>query len=222
VRGDTIQYIYTDSKHNNLLCRVTPIDSVKSLPPYDNEKYKEMILDAAETVLGFFGFNRGKLSLNSIREMPKYPEPYTEHVNVNVDATKTKLNIKRLKRNPLLIEQLILPEKLPEIIKHIDGQTVIYTHYVEGIVSEILKAVRVKGHSCAEYTGDDHTGLDLFLEKQVQVLVGSSPIATGVNRLQDVCHNLIISALPWTNAQYQQLIGRIVRLGQKNDSAAAV
>ncbi len=55
LKGDTIQYIYTDSKHNNPLYRVTPIDSVKSLPPYDKEKYKEMILDAAETVLGFFG-----------------------------------------------------------------------------------------------------------------------------------------------------------------------
>jgi hypothetical protein len=30
---------------------------LKSLPPYDKEKYKEMILDAAETVLGFFGFD---------------------------------------------------------------------------------------------------------------------------------------------------------------------
>ena len=29
-----------------------------SLPQYDKEKYKEMILDAAETVLGFFGFDR--------------------------------------------------------------------------------------------------------------------------------------------------------------------
>jgi hypothetical protein len=28
------------------------------LPHYDKEKYKEMILDAAETVLGFFGFDR--------------------------------------------------------------------------------------------------------------------------------------------------------------------
>jgi hypothetical protein len=28
------------------------------LPPYDREKYKEMILDAAETVLGFFGFSK--------------------------------------------------------------------------------------------------------------------------------------------------------------------
>jgi DNA polymerase elongation subunit (family B) len=58
VKGDTIQYIYTDSKHNNPLCRVVPIENTKSLPPYDKEKYKEMTLDAAETVLGFFGFDR--------------------------------------------------------------------------------------------------------------------------------------------------------------------
>ena len=58
LKGDTIQYIYTDSKHNNPLCRVTPIENFSSLPPYDKEKYKEMVLDAAETVLGFFGFNR--------------------------------------------------------------------------------------------------------------------------------------------------------------------
>jgi hypothetical protein len=25
---------------------------------YDKEKYREMVLDAAETVLGFFGFDR--------------------------------------------------------------------------------------------------------------------------------------------------------------------
>jgi hypothetical protein len=40
------------------LCRVTPIENLKSLPYYDEEKYKEMTLDAAETVLGFFGFDR--------------------------------------------------------------------------------------------------------------------------------------------------------------------
>jgi DNA polymerase elongation subunit (family B) len=60
--GDTIQYIYTDSKHSNPLCRVTPIENTRSLPPYDREKYKEMILDAAETVLGFFGFDRSAYS----------------------------------------------------------------------------------------------------------------------------------------------------------------
>jgi hypothetical protein len=58
LKGETIQYIYTDSKHNNPLCRVTPIENLASLPQYDKEKYKEMILDAAETGLGYFGFNR--------------------------------------------------------------------------------------------------------------------------------------------------------------------
>jgi DNA polymerase elongation subunit (family B) len=62
LKGDTIQYIYTDSKDNNPLHRVTPIENIESIPQYDREKYKEMILDAAETVLGFFGFDRSAYS----------------------------------------------------------------------------------------------------------------------------------------------------------------
>ena len=57
LEGDTIQYMYTDSRHTNPLCRLVPIENIKSPPPYDREKYKEMILDAADTVLGFFGFD---------------------------------------------------------------------------------------------------------------------------------------------------------------------
>jgi hypothetical protein len=41
---------------------VTPIENLASPSQYDKEKYKEMILDAAETVLGFFGFDRGVYS----------------------------------------------------------------------------------------------------------------------------------------------------------------
>jgi len=33
-------------------------DKKKAKLDYDKEKYKEMILDAAETVLGYFGFDR--------------------------------------------------------------------------------------------------------------------------------------------------------------------
>jgi hypothetical protein len=70
LKGDIIQYIYTDSQHSNPLCRVVPIENIKALPPYDKEKYKEMVLDAAETVLGFFGFDRtvyGNLKRNNER-----------------------------------------------------------------------------------------------------------------------------------------------------------
>ena len=57
-RNDIIQYVYTDSQHQNPLNRVMPIgDSIDDFTPnYDREKYKEMLLDAAETVLGIFGF----------------------------------------------------------------------------------------------------------------------------------------------------------------------
>jgi DNA polymerase elongation subunit (family B) len=60
-KGDTIKYIYTDSRHENPLCRVASIGSNnarKETLDYDKEKYKDMILDAAETVLGYFGFDR--------------------------------------------------------------------------------------------------------------------------------------------------------------------
>ena len=59
-RNDIIQYIYTDSQHQNPLNRVASIgvsDNNFGLN-YDKEKYKDMLLDAAETVLGIFGFDR--------------------------------------------------------------------------------------------------------------------------------------------------------------------
>jgi DNA polymerase elongation subunit (family B) len=60
-KGDAIKYIYTNSQHNNPLYRVLPVDNIqrsKGESNYDKEKYREMILDAAETVLGYFGFDR--------------------------------------------------------------------------------------------------------------------------------------------------------------------
>jgi hypothetical protein len=67
------------------------------------------------------------------------------------------------------------------------------------------------------YTGSNHSGLTRFLQKKVQVLIASRPISTGVDGLQKICNRLIINTLPWTNAQYQQLLGRLVRKGQIKD-----
>ncbi|MFL6338901.1 MAG: hypothetical protein ACJ718_07350, partial [Nitrososphaeraceae archaeon] len=65
---------------NNPLCRVAPIDNFKSLPPYDKEKYKEIILDAAETVLGFFGFDRAAYSnLKRNNRRKRWYEELREH-----------------------------------------------------------------------------------------------------------------------------------------------
>jgi DNA polymerase elongation subunit (family B) len=68
LKGDTIEYIYTNSQHNNPLCRVVPIDNIQEEAKtalnnnYDKQKYREMILDAAETVLALFGFDRDAYS----------------------------------------------------------------------------------------------------------------------------------------------------------------
>jgi DNA polymerase, archaea type len=59
MREENIQYIYTNSKHKNPLCRVVPVIHEKegTVTSYDKEKYLELLLNAAETVLGYFGFD---------------------------------------------------------------------------------------------------------------------------------------------------------------------
>jgi hypothetical protein len=55
-RGKMIHY--TNSKHQNPLNRVVAVDGFLENIEYDREKYKELLLNAAETVLGIFGFDR--------------------------------------------------------------------------------------------------------------------------------------------------------------------
>jgi hypothetical protein len=54
LKGDILQYVYTNSQHQNPLNRIATGFAVN----YDKEKYKDMLLDAAETILGIFGFDR--------------------------------------------------------------------------------------------------------------------------------------------------------------------
>jgi DNA polymerase elongation subunit (family B) len=58
--GEGVEYIYTNSHHTNPLHRVIPTAFVGQTQhiDYDKEKYRDMLLEAAETVLGYFGFDR--------------------------------------------------------------------------------------------------------------------------------------------------------------------
>jgi len=49
-----------DAAHSNPLRRVTAVEFIEEGREqfYDKEKYREMLLEAAETVLGYFGFDR--------------------------------------------------------------------------------------------------------------------------------------------------------------------
>ena len=158
-----------------------------------------------------------KLSTVSVRELPQYNiDLHTDHLDV--EATRPQnISIKHLKSNPLSIEQFLTDARIPEIVKHIEGQTIIYTEYVTDVIEKLSKAVGSAGYSYALYTGSDRTGLSRFLNKKIQVLIASRPISVGVDGLQHICNRLIINTLPWTNAQYQQLLGRLVRKGQIRD-----
>ena len=60
MRGENIPYIYTNSKHKNPLCRVVPVlkhEKEGIVTSYDKQKYCDLLLVAAETVLGYFGFD---------------------------------------------------------------------------------------------------------------------------------------------------------------------
>lgn len=166
-----------------------------------------------------------KLANISVREIPDY-KIVENRVDIDVDGEwPPGYESRELIANPLMAEEILTLIRLPKILELIDGPTIIYTEYVGSsddnrsrkIIDVLKDAVEKKlGKGIvATYTGEDHTGKDLFIDGLRDVLIASRPIAVGVNGLQKRTNRLIINTLPWTNANYQQLIGRLIRYGQK-------
>ena len=60
--GDFVDYVYVDTKQFNPINRVAPAEFAET---YDVEKYAEMLLDVAESILGIFGFSRTQLGFQN-------------------------------------------------------------------------------------------------------------------------------------------------------------
>jgi superfamily II DNA or RNA helicase/septum formation topological specificity factor MinE len=155
-----------------------------------------------------------------IRWMPDYKQQLGDPNDfpIAVDCSEFIDEIRALGRNgtPLALEQILTRARLPVIREQIQPKTLIYTHYVQGIDKLLRDALENDGWKVGFYTGDDKSGLEGFLNGNIDVLIGSSAIATGVDGLQQVCNRLILNVLPWTHAEFEQLIGRIYRQGQQN------
>ncbi|MGH7226196.1 MAG: helicase-related protein, partial [Gemmataceae bacterium] len=123
---------------------------------------------------------------------------------------------------PLALEQILTRARLPVIRADVEPKTLIYTHYVQGIDRLLRDALVEDGWKVGFYTGEDKSGLDGFLEGDVDVLIGSSAIGTGVDGLQQVCNRLIVNVLPWTAAEFEQLKGRIYRQGQSRENVTMI
>ena len=88
-RGDTIQYVYTDSNHTDPLQRITPARLISS-ENYDKEKYLEMLFDSAEAVLSVFGFNRSIFGFEKKKAYHWWNEIYQQREN-DIQSAKTEL-----------------------------------------------------------------------------------------------------------------------------------
>ena len=140
---------------------------------------------------------------------------------VEVDCGADLDAIRRVARGTILeLEQVLTELRLPTILANIQPgeKVVVYTHYVDLIAKTLLDAMKAEGLRAGLLTGDtDVTDLEEFLKPngRVDVLIASSRIGTGVDGVQHVCRKLIINALPWTNAEYEQLVGRLYRQGSR-------
>jgi hypothetical protein len=179
-------------------------------------------LDTRPTVPNCMKLHQRLVTLG-IRWMPQYDLGY-EQREVEVDCGEFLEDIRALGRNgtPLALEQVLTLARLPVIRAHIQPKTLIYTHYVQGIDRLLRDALVEDGWRVGFYTGEDKSGLDGFLKGNVDVLIGSSAIGTGVDGLQRVCNRLIVNVLPWTAAEFEQLKGRIYRQGQARSAVTMI
>ena len=165
-----------------------------------------------------------QMTLNGLRYIPKYQIAIKEKDASNstdlwIDGTHLLEKLLKIgNQNYLGAERILLKEKLKAIHPYLRKGVVIYSHFTDRMIKPIVEHLTTLGYKVATYTGDESMELrnenkEYFLQGKIDILVGSRPIATGVDGLQKVCDRLIVLSLPWTDSEYTQLKGRIYRQG---------
>ena len=162
------------------------------------------------------------LLLNGFRYVPKYPI-VTEERTVEVDCSEDAelyLDLTNKEKGDISgIEYVLAEKKLNSVKDELKPGTIVYATWVDGMAELLTKNIRKWGFSVESYNGESGNKdgrkeiLDRFLSGKTDVLVCSKPISTGVDGLQYKCNKMIIVSLPWTDADYTQLKGRIYRQG---------
>jgi superfamily II DNA or RNA helicase len=194
---------------------------------YEGRKLLEIVagrsfgdLETRPTVSNALALHRA-LMVYGFRYRPRYeiefdkPEVVEEVRNDLADAL-------RAARGVLAVEQTLLPAKLEAIRPFVRRGTLVYTHYVEGMVYPARRFFEAMELHVGCYTGGDKTGLEEFKAGRVDVLIGSQPVSTGVDGLQKICNRIVVLSPPWTGAEYEQLLGRVRRQGSAFDRVELV
>ena len=149
---------------------------------------------------------------HGIRYIPNYNMQFNqkiEHINCGDFVSEIRRH-----KSIFELEAIATKAKLPFILKQLRCKTIVYIYYRAGIESILQEAIIQKGWKVALFNGDTKAGLDQFINGDADILIASSCIGTGIDGLQKVCNRLIIGCLPWTDAEFKQLIGRVYRQGQ--------
>ena len=156
---------------------------------------------------------------------------------IDVDANALIDDVLALGRTPtpLDYERTLLPAKLDLIVAECKrgGKSLIYTEFKDAIRPMLMDALTAAGLKVGQFDGDKKE-LDAFLgldrsggverildrKHHLDVLIGTKPIGTGIDGLQYHASRLIFATLPWTAADYQQIVGRIWRQGRPVEMGA--
>jgi superfamily II DNA or RNA helicase len=157
-----------------------------------------------------------------VREIPNYGiESNFNHHEIEHDNLNDILEIHKTE-NILHKEELLSAIKLNHISQYIKPGTIIYSHYTDNnrLLNTIAKRIRTDHNLKVEIYSNQKTEereiiKNKFINGEIDVLVASQTISTGVDGLQKVCDNMIIMSLPWTQAHWEQLVSRIARQGGK-------
>lgn len=164
-----------------------------------------------------------------VREIPNYGiQSNFNHFDIIHEDLNDILTIHKTE-NILHKEEMLTDIKLNHISKYLKPGTIIYSHYtdnnkmLQNIAKRIENKYNLKTSVYSNQSTEEREEIkNKFINKEIDVLIASQTIATGVDGLQKVCDNMIVLSLPWTQAQWEQLVSRIARQGGKFENINVV
>lgn len=150
------------------------------------------------------------------------PKLAINRITIPVDCTNLVEEIRERGTSILKMVKILTRARIPKIVSEVTPKTIIYTHYVEGIVNQLQAALEASGWSVGFHLGGDKSGRNDFINGSTDVLIASSAMSVGVDGFQRICNRLILNIPPWTSAELEQLEGRLNRQGQVCDSLTII
>lgn len=169
------------------------------------------------------------LLIHGLRFVPKYDQEMQILTSDNAPSLRINgdkyLNLLKGIKS-IDAEKLFVKDKLNAVKSYLKKGVLIYSHYTTDFIQPIREFVESKGFTTALYSGNNENSRDFELERfkngDVDILIASDPINTGVDGLQEICDTIIIITLPWTNTDFDQLIRRIYRQGMDIDAIVKI